>query len=274
MADFTIQDAQRLSHAYIVAAASQEESRAQALRIAAAAVCVGAGALPCGVCRACRKAFAGVHPDIIRIQRETDDKGRQKKELRVDQIRAMSLDAVVLPNEAERKAYLIEDADRMNLQAQNAALKLLEEPPKGVHFLLCVTNPQLLLPTVRSRCAELVCGGGDEAEEEESRALAAAFLKVVAGGDPAALLRWCMKNEGMDSRAAAAFLESTKRLLTDMACGRADPRGLDRSALLRLAALTEDCLGRLKVNTVVKHIFGLLAVDAIDSSGNRGSGID
>ena len=274
MADFTIKDARRLSHAYIVAAASQKESRAQALRIAAAAVCVGAEPLPCGNCRACRKAFAGIHPDIIRVRRETDDKGRPKKELRVDQVRAMAADAVVLPNEAERKVYLIEDADRMNLQAQNAALKLLEEPPKGVHFLLCVTNPQLLLPTVRSRCAELLCSGGDEAEDEDSRALAAAFVKAVAGGDPAGLLRWCMKNEGLDTRAAVSFLESTERLLADMACGRADARGLSRGAILRLTALTGDCLRRLKVNTGVKHIFGLLAVNAIDSSGNRGSGID
>ncbi len=274
MADFHIKDAHRLSHAYIISAASQEESQAQALRIAAAAVCTGTEPLPCGSCRACRKAFAGIHPDIIRVRRETDDKGRQKKELRVDQVRAMAADAVVLPNEAERKVYLIEDADRMNLQAQNAALKLLEEPPAGVHFLLCVTNPQQLLPTVRSRCAELVCSGGDEEADEDSRKLAAAFVRTAARGDPAELLRWCMENEGLDTRSAVSFLESTQRLLADMACGRADARGLSRSAIVRLNGLTEDCLRRLKVNTGVKHIFGLLAVEAIDSSGNRGSGID
>ena len=274
MADFTIKDAQRLSHAYIVAAASQEESHAVALRIAAAAVCVGAGALPCGLCRACRKVKEGIHPDVIRIRRDRDDKGRPKREIGVDQVRRMAADAIVLPNEAERKVYLIEDADRMNLPAQNAALKLLEEPPKGVHFLLCVTNPQLLLPTVRSRCAELVCTGESEAESDESRALAEGFVKAVAGGDEAALLRWCMKNEGLDNAGAVAFLESTQRLLADMLCGRVKDRGLSRASLLRLAALAEDCLRMLKVNTGVKHIFGLLAVDAIDGSGNRGSSID
>ena len=274
MTDFTTRDAERLSHAYIVAAASQEESQSQALRIGAAAVCTGEGIKPCGKCRACRKAFGGIHPDIIRVRRLTDDKGRQKRELRVDQIRQMALDAVVLPNEAERKVYLIEDADRMNPQAQNAALKLLEEPPAGVHFLLCVTNVQLLLPTVRSRCTELICGGEEEAEDENSRALARAYLKAVSAGDPAGLLRWCLKNEGLDTQSMSSFLESTDRLLADIACGRTEDRGLSRQELLHLDALVQDCQRRLKVNTGVKHIFGLLAVDSIVSSGNRGSGID
>ena len=139
----------RLPHACLVSAASREDALREAKRLAAAAVCSGRGPKPCGACRDCRKALSGVHPDIILVGRLTDDKGKQKAQITVDQIRALSADAVVLPNEAERKVYILDEAETMNAAAQNAALKLLEEPPAGAVFLLCTVNPMLLLPTRR-----------------------------------------------------------------------------------------------------------------------------
>ena len=270
MAEFTVQDASRLSHAYIIASPSRGEALRLAGRIAAAAVCRGSGALPCGHCRACAKAMAGIHPDILRVGRLADSKGQPRKEIVVDQIRQIGSDAIVLPNEAERKVYIIEDADSMNPAAQNAALKLLEEPPKGVMFLLCVENAQLLLPTVRSRCAEILCGGGQSAEDEENRKLARGYVKAVSSGNRAELYRWCAAHEGMDNRAAAAFAEAASALLADMLCGREADLGLSRGQLRRLLALMERCGSYLQVNVGVRQLFGLLAVDAIDSGGNRG----
>ena len=270
MAEFTVQDASRLSHAYIIASPSRGEALRLAGRIAAAAVCRGSGALPCGHCRACAKAMAGIHPDILRVGRLADSKGQPRKEIVVDQIRQIGSDAIVLPNEAERKVYIIEDADSMNPAAQNAALKLLEEPPRGVHFLLCVQNPDRLLPTVRSRCAELNCGGETEQADEESVKLAAAFLRLVSRGDRLALCAWCAKNEGMDNRSCTAFLESVSLQLAERICGRQDPGGMDAQALLALRELTERLLKMLQVNVSVKQVFGLLAVDAIAGGGNRG----
>ena len=153
MAQLEFADASRLSHAYILSAQSREEGIRTARRLAAAAVCTASGPVPCMKCRSCRKVAEGIHPDVISVARLVDDKGRQKKEITVDQVRRMAADSYVLPNEAARKVYIIEDADMMNVQAQNAALKLLEEPPAGVMFILCAENAQLLLPTVRSRCA-------------------------------------------------------------------------------------------------------------------------
>lgn len=270
MAELTFTDVNRLSHAYILSAPSPEESQRAAKRIAAAAVCSGQGKRPCGLCRSCRKAEAGIHPDIISLGRLEDDKGRPKREISVEQIRQMSLDAFVRPNEAERKIYIIREADTMNLSAQNAALKLLEEPPKGVVFLLCVSNAGKLLPTVRSRCVELALNGQAEAADEESVQTAKAYLRAVASGDPAELCRWCSRNEGMDLRATAAFTDSVSELLADMLCGRATDQGLSREALLRLTGLIERCRAYLRVNVGVKHIFGLLAVDSIAGGGNRG----
>ena len=270
MAEFTVQDASRLSHAYIIASPSRGEALRLAGRIAAAAVCRGSGALPCGHCRACAKAMAGIHPDILRVGRLADSKGQPRKEIVVDQIRQIGSDAIVLPNEAERKVYIIEDADSMNPAAQNAALKLLEEPPKGVMFLLCVENAQLLLPTVRSRCAEILCGGGQSAEDEENRKLARGYVKAVTSDSRVELYRWCAAHEGMDNRAAAAFAEAASALLADMLCGREADLGLSRGQLRRLLALMERCGSYLQVNVGVRQLFGLLAVDAIDSGGNRG----
>ena len=254
----------RIAHATVVAAEDREESLRCAARMAQTLVCQGEGPLPCGACRACRKAEAGIHPDIIRVQRPLDDKGRPKKEIPVDLIRAVASDALVLPNESERKVYLIEDADCMNSSAQNAALKLLEEPPKGVYFLLCVTNPALLLPTVRSRCAEWSCPGTETEKDPELRKNAESFLHLTAMGDRAELLRWCAANEDMDLRGCTAFLDCAAACTAERLTGRASAEGMSPAALLKLEALLERCRKMLQVNTGVRHILGLLAVDAME----------
>ena len=266
---FQIHDASRLSHAWIISAADPAESRRRAKEIAAAAVCRRPFDVPCGQCRACRKAAGGVHPDIITVRRQEDAKGNLRREITVEQIRAMAADAAVLPNESERKVYLIEEADTMNRPAQNAALKLLEEPPAGVIFLLCAVNPGLLLPTVRSRCVELNVNGALAPEDEESRKLAESFVKTVARGDAAELCRWCMKNDGLDNRAAAAFAESLGGLAAEMLCLRRSDLGLSRASLVRLRELAERCGAMLRVNVSAKHIMGLLSVEAIGGGESR-----
>ena len=266
---FRIHDAARLHHAYIIASADPALCRARADEIARAAVCRSPSDVPCGQCRACRKALAGIHPDIQVIRRLEDSKGRPRREIVVDQIREMAADAVVLPNESERKVYLIEDADTMNVSAQNAALKLLEEPPAGVIFLLCVTNPQQLLPTVRSRCAEVNVNGEQAPEDEETRKLAESFVKTVAKGDAAELARWCAKNEIGEIRAATSFVESVSAFCAEMLCLRKSDLGMRPAEIARLHALCERCLAMLRVNVGAKHIFGLLSVNAIASDRNE-----
>lgn len=263
-------DSGRLSHAYIISAPSEELALAEARHIAAAAVCSDAERAPCGECRNCRKAFAGIHPDIITVSRPVDDKGRPKREIGVDQIRAVNADACVLPNEAARKVYIIDGADAMNTSAQNAALKLLEEPPAGALFLLCATNAGLLLPTVRSRCSEINLSGEEAPENKESRKLASEYIKAVASGDRAELCRWCASQDGLDGRTAGDFIDAVCSLTADMLCLRRDSLGLSARELTRITALAARCRSYLKVNVGVKHIFGLLAVDSIAGGGNRG----
>lgn len=266
-------DISRLPQSCIITGATPEEALRQAAQIAAAAVCSGVKP-PCGSCRDCRKALAGIHPDIIRVSRLTDSSGRQKREISVDQVRSMAADAVVLPNEAKRKVYIIDEADSMNLSAQNAALKLLEEPPAGAMLLLCATNPDKLLPTVRSRCAELSVNGKAPAADEAAMKLAKEYIRLAARGDAAALCRWCGMNDGMDSAAAEAMLGCVQVLLADMLCLRQESVLTDRGELMRLTELARRCCAWLRGSVGVKHIFGLLAVDTLPQTGNRGKTVD
>ena len=167
-----------------------------------------------------------------------------------------------MPNEGRAKAYIVEDADTMNPQAQNAFLKLLEEPPERVSFILAAANPALLLATVRSRC-ETLRVNADAAEGEEAAADASALLDVIAKGSPTALLEWCTANEGMDSRRCEAMLRSAREALADVLRERGGIK-LERGRCAYLDALFSRCCDYLRRNVSVRSVMGLIAVDGIE----------
>ena len=270
MGDNVRLDPARLPHACILSSPSIETALRRAREIAAAAVCRDQAHAPCGRCPDCRKATAGIHPDIMTVARAVDDKGKQRREITVEQISFLTSDAFVLPNESERKVYIIAEADTMNIAAQNKALKLLEEPPSAVIFLLCVTNAAALLPTVRSRCAMLGCQSeaGTGSDEQEERAKE--YLAAVEQGDEARLCRWCAACDSLDNAAAMALLQTVWRLTADRLCRRSGTAMSDET-LMRINALMERCMSYLRSNVGVKHIFGLLAVESVRADGNRGS---
>ena len=253
--------AERAFQSCIISGGTMEAAVDRALELAAAAVCISPGKRPCGLCRACRKLRRGIHPDVKRISPPLDDSGKPKRELLVDQIRELIADAYILPNEAERKVYIIEYAELMNTSAQNAALKLLEEPPAGAVILLCTLNPSALLPTVRSRCAFFNSGGAENEADRETAELALEFLRKL-GQSRTELCSFCFAHEGMDNASMRSFIACTLDITADMLTRRRDSMGLDRARLLRLSELLRKCEEYLKVNTSVKHIFGLLAVRA------------
>ena len=276
MAQSAAKDSERIPHACLICAPNSESALNKAKELASRAVCSGEALVkPCGVCRDCRKVQSGIHPDVITLSRLSDGKGKQKQNITVDQIRALSADAIVLPNEAKRKVYIIDSAETMNPAAQNAALKLLEEPPAAVVFLLCTVRPMQLLETVRSRCALVRLPGAEDPEgpDEAAMELAASYLKAVNSRDEAQIYRWCAQNEEVDAQAMAAFLEALRLRLADMLCMRVKSGRLSRTELEALCRLSRRCTQYLKVNTNVRQLFGLLAVDALPD-GNRGNTID
>ena len=101
--------------------------------------------LPCGTCPACRKLLDGNCPDIRFIGRDG------KASIGVDAIRFLKQDVLLAPNDLDTKIYIIEDAETMTAQAQNALLLTLEEPPAYVLFLLLCDGADGLLETIRSR---------------------------------------------------------------------------------------------------------------------------
>ncbi len=139
----------RIPHAILIEGENSAASLELALYIAAAAVCEG-DTKPCDTCRNCHLAQVGSHPDITRI---TSLEG--KKNISVDQVRELRAEAFVKPHSASHRVFIIEDASRMNQQSQNALLKVLEEPPKNVIFILLVPSKTLLLDTIISRCVLL-----------------------------------------------------------------------------------------------------------------------
>ena len=111
-----------LSHAYLISGAPGTGRKTLARLMARAMLCTGGGDKPCGACPACRKTLAGIHPDLITVE------GEKGKDITVGQIRALRADAYIRPNEGARKVYLIPEAQSMNVNAQNAVLKLLWPP--------------------------------------------------------------------------------------------------------------------------------------------------
>lgn len=261
----------RLAHAWILTSPSHEDTMRAAREIAAAAVCQRGADVPCGQCRSCRKAFGGTHPDIAVIRRLPDRSGNLRRDIIIDQVRDMILDAPVLPIEADRKAYIIEEAERMNLNAQNAALKLLEEPPACAVFILCTANPDLLLETVRSRCSLLSLGGAEDMPDPDAARAADEYLQIVGSGSRTKLFQWISQNEGsMDE--ARTFVDAALYRVADVTAGRAFPGLLSPQQGMHLYRLLSQCAVYLRSNVNARHIYSLLAAESFYESGNHHDG--
>jgi DNA polymerase-3 subunit delta' len=102
----------------------------------------------CGVCVPCRKIAASEHLDVQAISPDGNF-------IKVDQVRKIADEAEFRPFEGRRRVSIIDEADRLNLQAANSILKILEEPPETSLFVLVTSKPYALLETIRSRCQML-----------------------------------------------------------------------------------------------------------------------
>ncbi len=106
--------------------------------------------IPCNNCKSCRKIDKKTHPDILTIDLE-----KEKKIISISQIRKVGLTIASKPNEARFRMVLILNAEKMNTQAQNALLKMLEEPPEKTFFILIAQKTGPLLQTIISRCSKI-----------------------------------------------------------------------------------------------------------------------
>ncbi|MBO5371459.1 MAG: DNA polymerase III subunit delta [Lachnospiraceae bacterium] len=140
----------KVSHAYILNGADKSGKMMLAEAFATALQCEKKEASPCEECHSCKQAANRNQPDIIYVSHE------KPNTLGVDDIRKQVNDDIVLkPYSSKYKIYIIDEAEKMNVQAQNALLKTIEEPPAYAILILLTTNADGFLPTILSRCVRL-----------------------------------------------------------------------------------------------------------------------
>jgi len=247
----------RNSHAYIIATPDEKARERAALELACSFICGSGKAAPCMECRECREVLAGFHPDVTEIGRKTDDKGKTKRDIQIDQIRQMASDAYVRPQQADKKVYIIKDAGFMNDAAQNAALKILEEPPAYAVFILCADSAEKLLATIRSRCVTLYSAGEAPGEESE---LALEYIALTVKKKHTELCAFFGKCESMDNEQAASFIASVKFCLNNIITLKKNYAELSRGEAVRLLKLCDRAQEYMRLNVGAKQIFGMLCV--------------
>ncbi|HBL40585.1 MAG TPA: hypothetical protein DDY98_03045 [Ruminococcaceae bacterium] len=174
--------ANHLPHAVILEGGSEADRLKLARLLARTFLCRSEGNRPCGECADCRKALCGFHPDST----ECIAQAGSTDALKVDAIRQIRTDAFVFPNEANHRVFLLHNMQLSNEAAQNALLKILEEPPEYVRFLLTCPTSTALLPTILSRACTYNLGQqvDDNSDETNEKILEITQQIAVALGAP------------------------------------------------------------------------------------------
>lgn len=140
----------KVSHAYILAGEAGMGRKSLAHAFALTLLCERGGSQPCMDCHACKQVLSGNHPDLIHVTHE------KPASIGVDDIREQIHDTIMIrPYSSYYKIYIVDEAEKMTIQAQNALLKTIEEPPSYAVIILLTTNGDLFLPTILSRCVQL-----------------------------------------------------------------------------------------------------------------------
>lgn len=140
----------KVSHAYIINGEKGTGKMLIADAFAMTLQCEKQARIPCLKCRSCKQTLSGNQPDIIHVSHE------KPNSISVEEIRSqLNNDIEVKPYSSPRKIYIIDEADKLTVQAQNALLKTIEEPPAYAVVILLTSNSDALLPTILSRCVQL-----------------------------------------------------------------------------------------------------------------------
>ena len=174
-------------------------------------------------------------------------------------MREVRSQAMVMPNEAEKSVFIIREADYMNAAAQNAMLKLLEEPPARSVFILAAEDEDAVLETVRSRCTALYAEGDEELGDADKYALALFDSFCRGSAAEVALAAWQLEKAKLEREELDGVLEALTILLA-----RRLTAGTDKAEEARLFAALDETKKQLhrrrSNNTGAGHAVGALAV--------------
>lgn len=245
-------DSGRVPHAMLFHG-PESVGKATTARIFATALLCEQGTA-CGACGSCALVARDAHPDLLTVRRLPKPAGpadELSSFIVVEQIREVSRLAGLTPRAGTRRVFVIDPADRMHAESQNALLKTLEEPPGSAVLILVASRPHLLLPTVRSRSvgiafapvrtselARRLAAGGMPAAEARARA-------ALAGGRPGAAL--AVELEALRERRErlVALLESLvdeRPAIAQLPAGAAALAGKDEATLLDSLEMLEGLL--------------------------------
>ncbi|WP_367568785.1 DNA polymerase III subunit delta' [Lacrimispora sp.] len=143
-------ESNHVSHAYILTGEAGMGRKSIANAFAMTLLCEKGKKEPCMECHACKQVMSGNHPDLIYVTHE------KTGSIGVDDVREQIHDTIMIrPYSSYYKIYIVDEAEKMTVQAQNALLKTIEEPPSYVVIMLLTTNQEVFLPTILSRCIQL-----------------------------------------------------------------------------------------------------------------------
>lgn len=203
----SLEQSRRFPHALILNGGNAETRESLSKLLSKWAVCKGEDK-PCSACIPCQKAEKGVHPDIYFA------KGTGKTDvISVDEIRNITRACSIIANEADTKVFVIKDADkRMGVEALNAFLKTLEEPPQDVLFLLTAEDAGVLPETVLSRCTVLNLEQSSGFSEETLVLAQKILLSITETSELALLKNTAVLN---DKATATEVLPAMRAILSD-----------------------------------------------------------
>lgn len=178
--------------------------------LAAALLCTSDGERPCGKCPSCHKVSGNAHPDLDLIDEGDND-------LPVALARALRQKVYVLPNDGDRRVVILRHAQKLNIAAQNALLKVLEEPPAYAFFILTSEQPGAVLETIRSRCTryQLAPAAHQDKYDPVLLPLAAHFVHALADADEYHMLSAAMALEKQPKAGFQSVLGLLQTILRD-----------------------------------------------------------
>lgn len=251
-----------LSHAIILEGSSESVRLSVARTIAMSILCKSENK-PCESCSSCLKVKNSSHPDLKFLSKRSD-----KNIIIVDDIREIKSQALVYPNDGDKSVFIITEAQDMNVQAQNALLKIFEEPAEHVCFILTCNSKSSLLQTINSRATCYFLGDEEKKEDiksEQAKALSKElFLCLVTENEFQFLKKTAVFSK--DKKLFRAVLEESVPIIRDVLFLHSGSKALisDSEELVRRL---KSVLTQKKTMKIFEELQNL--IDCVDASANH-----